>query len=164
MQYKIYNDTIKLSVKKAPAFIRVVLFFFSFLSFLLPTSGMLMSMLGGGSFHIGFVVAIFLFGLLGFFMLRIVLWNTYGVETLSINEDEVSYEVDYKWFKDGLITIEKPPIGYFIQLVGNEKDKSGVLIIDFGEEIIQCVIKMKVKELEDLIVELNEISKTKNLQ
>ncbi len=45
-------------------------------------------------------------------MLRIVLWNNFGKEIISLSDDKLSYIADYKYFKDGCreLTTDAIPI------------------------------------------------------
>jgi hypothetical protein len=58
------------------------MFAFSFMLFILPVCGMISYISEGKGIHAGFFMGIFFIGLIGFYMLRISLWNTYGKEEL----------------------------------------------------------------------------------
>ncbi|MDO5980004.1 hypothetical protein [Flavivirga spongiicola] len=99
--YEINNNQLILKVRKSPVFIRSVMFLFSFLFFFSPLMGIALSISMGYQFHFGFLIWIGLFGLMGFYMLRISLWNTYGYETIVFDKQKVTYQANYGWFKDG---------------------------------------------------------------
>lgn len=156
-QYKFDGKTLKLKVKKSPFLVRGTMFLFAFLFFILPSTGMFISIASGDGFHIGFAIGIFIFGLLGFYLLRIALWNTYGNEVISISDNKINYIADYGWFKDGKKHIEiQPPVKYSIEQMGYIDENKGGLIIGEGETQIVCVTKMSNEQLEELIILLND--------
>ena len=156
-QYEINNNILILRVRKAPMFVRSVMFFFTFLFFLLPLTGMILGLAMGKGMHIGYLIGLFIFGLLGFYMLRMSLWNTYGKEIIIFNHESVTYLADYCWFKDGKKQKEiKAPRTYSIRQIGYEDDNKGGLVIGLDDPII-CVTKMPNIELEELIDKLNDV-------
>ena len=99
-QHELNNGELILRVKRSPVFVRIVIFSFAFLFFLLPIVGMTLSILMGNRFHIGFLIGLGFFGLMGFYLLRMGLWNTYGTEIIKFQSGKVIYEANYGWFKD----------------------------------------------------------------
>src|SRR5690554_7495025 len=77
-QYQIEGNKLILKVKKSPLFIRIIFFTVAILFFIMPLAGMLMYISLGNGFHIGFLMGFFFFGIMGFYILRMALWNTYG--------------------------------------------------------------------------------------
>jgi hypothetical protein len=150
-QYNLINNQLKLSVKKSPFIIRFLLFLIAFLTFILPILGMIGSVATGNGFHFGFLIAIGLFSLLAFHLLRIALWNTYGEEIIIFSKTEVIYEANYGWFKDAKKTIENENLNYSLSPIGYEEDHEGVLILDNGKTKIECAVKMKQMQIEELI-------------
>ena len=152
-QAKLENNVLTLKVKKSPYLIRILLFVFSFLFFVAPFLGMLISIQLGNKFHIGFVIGIIVFGLLGFYMLRISLWNSFGKETIVFHKSEIIYEADYKWFKDGKKASKINPPYFSIIPIGYKEDNIGALFIcDENEnEFIESVVKIPIEQLEGLI-------------
>lgn len=161
-QYEINSNVLVLRVKKAPLFVRSVMFFFTSLFFLLPLTGMILGLAMGKGMHIGYLIGLFIFGLLGFYMLRMSLWNTYGKETITFNHENVIYLADYGWFKDGKKQKEiNAPREYSIRQIGYEDDNKGGLVIGLDDPII-CVTKMPIVELEELIDKLNDALPSRN--
>lgn len=156
-QFEINGNNLTLRVQKSPVFIRTVFFVFTFLFFALPLMGVVFSILSGGGFHVGFLIGLGLFGLMGFYLLRVSLWNTYGCETICFAGHKVNYQADYGWFRDGKKEKEIVPLCFSVKPIGYEEDHKGVLIIGKGESIIESVTKMPVTELEELINALTKI-------
>ena len=152
-QYHIEKHTIILKVKKSPLLIRAFMFLITFVFFTIPFVSMMITILMQDRFHIGFVVGIIFFGLLGFFMLRISLWNTFGKETIVFDNPEIIYEADYKWFKDGKKSYNINPPYFSIEMIGYKEDQIGALLISDGDEneLIESVVKIPIDQLEALI-------------
>jgi hypothetical protein len=157
-QYNLDDNILTLNVKKSTTFARALMFFFSILSFALPIFGIIYSLVIGKPFHIMYLVALFLFGLIGFYLLRVSLWNTYGKETIELKMPNITYEANYGWFKDGKRSINSEFINYGIMPVGYEEDEKGVLIIGNDKEKIESVVKMPISQIEELIGVLNNSS------
>jgi hypothetical protein len=161
-QYELTGDLLILKVKKSPLFVRSTMFFFAFLFFLLPLIGMIGGLAVGLGLHIGYFIMMFFFGILGFYLLRMSLWITYGKETIRFNEDSITYLADYGWFKDGRKQKEFDEAPEFsIRQTGYEDEEKGTLFIDMGKYDLLCATKMPNAELEELIEKLQELASNK---
>jgi hypothetical protein len=145
------NNLLRLKVKKSPFVIRAILFIVAFASFIFPTTGMVISITSGHGLHFGFLIGIGIFSLLGFYLLRIALWNTYGEELILFSKEEIIYEANYGWFKDGKKEIGIVSPKYSFKSAGYEEDNEGVLIISSESSQLESVVKMPVTELEALL-------------
>ena len=155
-QYKLNENELILTVQKAPLLVRSIMFLFAFLFFLLPLTGMILGLAMGKDLHIGYFIALFIFGIMGFYLLRIALWNTYGKEIIVFSKNNIDYIADYGWFKDGKKQKElNHAIEFGIRQIGYEEDKKGGLVIGIDEPNIFYVTKMPNSELEELIDKLN---------
>ncbi len=157
-QYNIEKNKLILKVEKTPLFVRTTLFVFSILFFLLPLASTITSIVLGNGFHITFLIGIFIFSIMGFYLLRIALWNTYGKEEITFNGSNIEYFADYGWFKDSIKPKEIVPLVYSIRQIGYEEDKKGALVIGKADRAIECVTKMKSIEIEELIGRLKSIN------
>lgn len=161
-QYQIDGNTFTLRVKKSPVFIRGVLFLFTFLFFTIPPAGAILYFYEATSFRAAFLFGAFIFGIFGFYLLRVSLWNTYGREIITITDTQIQYTAHYGWFKDR----RKPmvyngPIRYTMEQHGYDEDKIGQLIIHTDNEPLDCVTKMPMAQLEELIRKLEASDFTK---
>lgn len=154
-QYQFDDNKVILKVKQSPILVRVFMFSFAFLFFLMPLTGIFVYMSFGNRFHIGFLFGLFFFGIMGFYLLRIALWNTYGKEIISLNQNKISYSADYGWFKDGEKQKEIDEVNMFsFRQIGYEEEQKGTLVIGNTDPIL-CVTKMSIDELQELIDQLN---------
>lgn len=156
-KYEIIGKLVVLHSGKAPVFPRVMMFFFSFISFLLPIFGIILSIISKNGIHFGHFLSLVIFGLLGFYLLRVVLWNTYGKETFNFENDLISYEADYGWFKDRVKEISKDGLTFSIQKVGYEDENKAVLTMNSGSQKIKSATKMVTEDIEELLSKLHGI-------
>lgn len=150
-QYNLKGETLILRVKKAPIIVSVMLFALAFVSFILPLTGLIFGVFMGHGFHFGYLIGLFLFGLIGYYLLRVSLWNTYGQEILKFGRSTIVYQADYGWFKDGAQHISRKDVICYTEKLGYEADDTGVLIITNTTEAIRSVVKMPTSEIETLL-------------
>lgn len=150
-QFNFQNNLLKLSVQKSPVIIRAILFLLAFISFFFPVLVMIVSIASGNRFHISYLIGIGVFSLLGFYLLRIALWNTYGEEIILFSKNELLYEANYGWFKDAKKSIVLENIEYLILPIGYEEENKSILIIQNDQTKIECAVKMPKEQLEKLI-------------
>lgn len=150
--YQLKENQLTLKVKKAPYYIRIVFLIIAILFFTIPLIGLIFNTTLGGDFHVGFLIGMFLFGILGIYILRIYLWNTRGVEVLMWTEDNISYYADYGIFKDGKKELKiKIPIQFSFQKTGYDEDNLGNLVIESEDSKLVCVTKIPIDKLDELI-------------
>lgn len=155
-QYFLNGNELTLEAKKAPFILRAMMYLFAFISFILPITGMIIGLAAGNGFHFIYFLSIVMFGLIGFYLLRVSLWNSFGKETIRFNKEQIIYEADYGWFKDGKKEINRH-VEFGIRHIGYENDNEGALIIGLDEPSIKCVTKMPNSEIELLIEKLKAL-------
>ena len=156
-QFNFKNNTLNLKVKKSPLVIRIIMFFFAFAFFSLPVLGTIWGLVLGGGLEIGYFIGIGLFSVMGFYLLRVALWNTYGEETIEILENKIIYEANYGWFKDGKKEIVISDPSYSFKSVGYEEDNEGVLVISSENAQMESVVKMPIEQIEALLFVLEPV-------
>jgi len=158
-QYHYQNNILNLKVKKSPFLVRTVMFVLAFSLFILPIGGAIFGIALGSGLHIGYFIAIGICSLIGFYTLRVSLWNTYGEEIIQIFENRIIYEANYGWFKDGKKeTVIINPHFYAVS-AGYEEDNEGVLVISSDDVMVESVVKMPITQLEQLVSKLSEKDK-----
>lgn len=149
MRFK--QNQLILRVKKSPLLGRLILYLITFLSIAFPLGGFIVNMssnVGLSFFHILFL---FVFALIAFYMLRVSLWNTYGLELIQFGNNKLTYVANYHWFKDKVKEFNFENVRYDIKLVGYEEDNKGVLVIRFDDKVLETVTKIPISDLESLI-------------
>jgi hypothetical protein len=150
-QYNYQNNTLHLKVKKSLVLVRTVMFGLAFSFFAFPVLGTIVGILAGSGLQFGYFIGIGIFSLIGFYLLRISLWNTYGEETIEILENKIIYEANYGWFKDGKKEMEIRVPEYSFKSAGYEEDNEGVLVITSEESQMESVVKIPMNDLEALL-------------
>lgn len=156
-QFDFQANKLFLKVRKTPLIIRVIFFAFAFAFFILPIISLIFSISNGNGLKFGHFIFMGAFGLMGFYLLRLSLWNTYGNEVFEISTNKIIYEADYGWFKDGKKEITNIELNYSIKSIGYEEENKGVLVIGSNETKIESVVKIPIPQLEELIEKLKEL-------
>lgn len=156
-QYELNNRSLIISSPKSAAIPRFLMFFFAFLSFLAPILALIATAASGSGLHAGNFISIIIFGLIGFYLLRVALWNTYGKESLHFSAESVSYEADYGWFKDKVKELPTSDLTFSFLAVGDEEEHKGVLVMTSDDQTVKCASKMPIDEIETLITEVKQL-------
>lgn len=144
------GSQITLSIRKSPIFIRAVLSFVLVILFLFPLVVTFLVLVFGDGPHVGIAFSYLFFWGIGFYVLRIILWNSFGREILELSPDKISYVADYKYFKDGRKEIGTDELQIEIGLEYTDSDQLGRLQLINGSESIESVLQMDISELEEL--------------
>lgn len=154
-RYTFNNNILELYVKKSPLIGRGFLLFLAFVMVALPLLGMVLNFIDGNAFHFGYLIGLGLFSLVGFYFVRLFLWNTYGKEVIEIGDSTVSYYVDYHYFKGNQQVIRYEGLSYSIVPIGFEEEQIGNLLITASEkDYIESGVNMDITELVVLVGEL----------
>ena len=160
-QYSFENNQLILKVKKSPLFIRIALFTITVLCFLLPLFGLVFNAIAGNGLKFTGILFLGIFSLIGFYMLRVSLWNHFGQETFEFTNTQIIYFADYGWFKDGKKTLKNEVYLYSIKSIGYEDENNGVLVISNGKSKLESVVKIPKQNIERLIDELETAANTR---
>jgi len=145
-QIKLDNKSLVIEIEKVPIGIKLILTFLLAICVLMPIVVTYVFFYSG--LTVGILISYAFFWGIGFFILRFVLWNTYGQEVITFNKDKVDYYADFKLFKDGRRSIENREITFDII---EEIEGKGRLIIENGTKKIESSIKTPIKDLMMLI-------------
>jgi hypothetical protein len=139
----------------SPLFIRVVLLFIGLLCFLLPLIGLVVYVVINGTFHFGLIINFLLFWALGYYIFRVVVWNSHGREILTLKADRIEYYADYKYFQDSEQLLLDANNGLGIDILMDEA-ACGRLFIYGNEGSIETVLKQsstRLKQIQEDIFE-----------
>jgi hypothetical protein len=160
-QFSLEGKTLKLMVEKRSIAIRTISYFITFLCFALPIFMLTIDAKDEEGIHFVSIVLLGLFSLIGFYVLRLSLWNHYGTELINFDGQQISYTADYGWFKDKVKTLENKDIVYSIKfkesqvndnkVLDSQKKEFGVLVISNGISEIESVVDLPAEELDRLI-------------
>lgn len=153
-QIEISGSKLTISVKKSPLVIRIVLSVVLLIMVLIPLLATYIVLTVGDGFHIGLAFSFLLFWGLGFYMLRIILWNSVGREILLLGDDNIEYNADYGLFKDGRKKIETNQLATEIIYEDEPDNPVGRLRLNSDTTAIESVIKTRLAELKELEKEI----------
>jgi hypothetical protein len=101
----------------------------------------------------GFLVTIGIFWFVGFYFLRLLLWNTNGREQIEISKNKIIVYHDFKYFKlyHGSIDTVSLSISYLLynSAFSNQSDKGGemrVLVFRSGSKAVRSFIPLKLSQ------------------
>ena len=147
--------TITLSSKRPNIILRFILGFFILISSLMALL-MLIGSVTSGDFKIFHLVFIGLLAGSAYYLTRLLAWNLYGKEIITIAKETLTYVAHYKWFKDSKTTFSREVIEVNlldrpVNIEGNyklaflEKDKSVHLVTEKQEETMKRIKEMILK-------------------
>ncbi len=150
-QIEIDGLQLTISTKKAPLFIRIVLTLILCILTLIPIAATFFILIYGDGPHIGIAFSFILCWGIGFYLLRVILWNAVGREILILAPEKISYIADYLLFKDARQEIPTKDLG--IEII-YEDEPAGRLRLKSKSTSIETVLQTPIAELEELKNEL----------
>jgi hypothetical protein len=160
-QVNIQENKITISVNKAPLFIRVVLSIFIVFLALIPLAVTFFALTYGDGLHIGIAFSFLIGWGVGFYLLRITLWNSVGREILSLNPESIVYLADYILFKDGRQKISTTDLRAETFYEDKPNKSLGRLRLKSNSAVIETALLMTLPDLEEIKTEIqNRYPKT----
>jgi hypothetical protein len=153
-QIHIQGNKLTISARKTPLLVRIVLTVFLVSLALIPLVVTFFSLTYGDESHVGIAFSFVLCWGVGFYLLRIVLWNSVGKEILTLNPETVTYVADYKLFKDGQKEISTSKLETEIIYEDEPNKPVGRLRLRNDLTSIETVLQTNIAELEELKKEL----------
>lgn len=143
-------NQISINHARTPWLIRAILTIVLSICGLIPIIATYFMFSIGNGPHIGIIFSYLLFWGLGFYMFRVVLWNSFGKEIIILNLDSIIYNADYKYFKDGFNEIKAKEIEVEIIHEDSCDFNIGRLRIFNQEKEIITVLQSKLSDLEKI--------------
>lgn len=149
-QIEINGSQLTISTKKAPLFIRIVLTLILFILTLIPLAVTFFVLTYGDGPHIGIAFSYLLCWGVGFYLLRVTLWNSVGREILTLDPEKISYIADYRLFKYGRQEIPIKDLETEIIYEDEPNKPIGRLRLKSTTSSIETAIQATIAELEEL--------------
>ena len=153
-QIEISGSQLTIFTKKTPVFIRIVLTLILTILTLIPLAATFFVLTYGDGPHIGIAFSFILCWGVGFYLLRVTLWNSVGREILKLEPKKISYIADYRLFKDGRQEISTTDLETEIIYEDEPNKPIGRLRLKNKTTSIETVIQTKITELEELEKEI----------
>lgn len=152
-RFELSGNQIIIIGQKSPLIIRVSLVIVLFICVLIPIAATIFIISEAKGPHIGLAFSFLFFWGIGFYLLRIILWNSYGKEILNFETETFFYEADYRLFRDAKKSISKKSLEVEI-LESPDEDDLGTLLLIGEKENIETVLKLPLLQLEHIVVEV----------
>ncbi len=146
--------------KATPFIVRTILFIILMFCVFTPITASIWILSSGKGPHLGLVFSFILFWGIGIYLLRVILWNTYGQELLTLKKEKIAYVADYNYFKDGKRQIGVENLMTKIIYEGGQDNTLGRLYIYNKKEVLETVLQTNIS---DLIQIENDIKSRYNL-
>ena len=153
-QIEINGAQLTISTKKAPVFIMITLTLLLSILTLIPIAVTFFVYTYGDGPHIGIAFSFILCWGVGFYLLRVTLWNSVGREILTLNPEKISYIADYKLFRDGRQEITTKDLETEIIYEDKPNKPLGRLRLKNKTTSIETTIQTTLTEMEELINEI----------
>lgn len=153
-QVNIEGNQLTISARKTPLFIRIVLTGILVILALIPLAVTFFSLTYGDGLHIGIFFSFLIGWGVGFYLLRIILWNSIGQEILILTPESITYIADYRLFKDGQKEILTDDLLTEIIYEDEPNKPLGRLRLKSKSTTIETVLQTTVAELEELEKEI----------
>ena len=148
------NNKWILSGKKPAIGYRIILILILAISLVVPIISTIAIAVWGVGFNIGILITYAIFWGSGFFLLRAFLWNSYGQEILTIENEKIVYVADYKYFKDGKQEVNLLNATTEIIYEDTPNHPVGRLRIKNDKTTIETVLQIKIIELKEIEKEI----------
>lgn len=130
--------TITLISPQSSRISRIILQVFSWIFFALPVLSTIFSVVLIGEVSPAIVIFYIIFGLCGYFFLKLFLWNKYGKEIISLNSSQITYEADYKLFRANKVILNTKNLTITINSFDTDK---GTFTFESEDGKIETVVK-----------------------
>jgi hypothetical protein len=159
-RFILQGNKITLFVKKSSLFVRMVFILLAFLCVGLPFMGIVLNAQSGSDFHIKYIIVLGVFSLIGFYFLRLFLWNTYGKEVIEIKNSSVTYYADYRYFKGNQQQLNFQKLSYdFVAKGFVEQQIGNLLFVSTESDFIESAVDLPIPDLIKIITLLsNDVS------
>jgi hypothetical protein len=95
-QYSLEENQLKMRVYKTPLFARLLLYLLTWLIVALSLMDILLNVADGNGINLVSIIFLGVFCLIGFHLLRMSLWNTYGTEIIQFHANEIKKIAEYR--------------------------------------------------------------------
>lgn len=152
---KIHDETIVINSDANSLAPRIILLVLTTISFLIPIVATIVAILIL-ELKPAIIITYIIFGLSGYFFLKLYLWNKHGKEILSLKRDKINYHADYKLFIGNKREINSDAVKIEYLESVEKKENFGTLKLSNDNEIIETVIKLTLDDLERIKDKINE--------
>ena len=138
--------TLTVYTHPTPKGIRIFLGLFASIAFIAPVLVTIILLVTGSGLSFGLIISYIIFWAVGYYLLRIILWNTFGKEIITFENDKITYHCDYKYFQDNKKEIKTDQLR--IEIIKSEHHTElGLFCFTNSDEKIEMVIPVSIAQL-----------------
>jgi hypothetical protein len=150
-----YKDNERIIASESSSlFARVFLLLITIVSILIPFGATIVISISDIGFNIGILVSYALFWGIGVFLFRVFLWNSFGQEIITLQDDKIIYIADYRFFKDGRSEISTDGI----EAISVHSESKGLELVKIkisnGKSSIETVSPIPINDADKFINEI----------
>ncbi|HTF03775.1 MAG TPA: hypothetical protein VK826_07100 [Bacteroidia bacterium] len=142
--------------RETPKSIRIILGVIVLSALLAPIVATISILASGSGLKFGLIVSYIISWAVGYYLLRVILWNTYGKEILTVEQDKFSYYCDYKYFKDAVKEIKTDQLQIEI-IKSGAQNELGVMHFTHSTEKIEMILAVPLVDLSPVEGQIREI-------
>ncbi|MEO5645704.1 MAG: hypothetical protein ABIQ40_13400 [Bacteroidia bacterium] len=131
---------------KTPKLIRLILSVLAIVAFLSPIVATINLIINDREIKFGLFGSFIILWSAGYYMIRIVLWNSFGKEVITFDDDKVTYYCDYKYFQGSKKQIKTDQLKIELVKSGGQNDLA-TLCFTNADEKIEMVIPVSLADL-----------------
>ncbi|UBM61312.1 hypothetical protein LA303_07730 [Candidatus Sulfidibacterium hydrothermale] len=150
----------KIKNKGTSLIVVLILGVFALIGFILPFAVFISSFIYNFNISFGFIITILIGFGTGYYLTKLILWNTFGLEKFTISDTKTDYYCDFKFFRSNKKTLNKPFVVKYITKDKNtenvKKENYGRLVIESRDNKVESQFDLPIKYLEDLLSLVND--------
>lgn len=154
-QANLIGNQLIIKGKKSPLPIRITLIIILVICSLIPIAATIFLISEKKGPHIGIFFSFLFFWGIGFYLLRIILWNSFGREVVNFEKEKITYVADYRFFKDGQKSISTINVEVAAIPFQDKDSKEGTLIFSNENQIIETVLGVSLEKMVEIAREIN---------
>jgi hypothetical protein len=153
--YQHQNNQLELYVQPSSKIGRGFIAFLAVVIFVAPIFGMVLGLMLGAEFHIGYLIGIGLSTLVAYHFYKLYHWNTCGKEVITISDNKINYHANYGKFVSNKQEFTYESLAFHIKPVGYEKEQLGVLLVEVAEKkYLETVVVLPLATLNEIVEKL----------
>lgn len=158
-QIKFENNRLELAVKRPTHFVTIFLVSAATLCIIAPLiifANLMFQSQKGFRIETMTVVLSLIPIVFGLFLLRMFIWNFYGKEVYSFENEKLEFWSDFKFFKTEKKSFKIKDVNFSTEHSGFENERKSVLIIETKKFKHKSKVELPEKEADHLIELLNQ--------
>ncbi|MBA3986366.1 MAG: hypothetical protein H0X63_07315 [Flavobacteriales bacterium] len=134
-QIEIQENKVIISNHNRPIFILLTFVVLTILAVVIPIIATIIVLKEDGELKFGLLISYLLCWGIAVYFIRLILWNLYGQEVISINDKKMEYHCSYKFFVDNKVTLDLANIE--IYPTNNNETLESSMTLTSGDKVLE---------------------------